>query len=128
MRIIVCGGRHFRDRLWLYAGLDRLHELAPITELIEGGADGADRFAGEWADAMKISHTVVPARWSAYGKRAGYVRNAEMIELRPDYVLAAPGGPGTAMMVAIAQQRAVPVVMLTNMDVIRSRTGTDPGG
>lgn len=123
MRIIVCGGRDFRDRLWLYAGLDRLHGVNPITHVIEGGAEGADRYAAEWAKQHNIKSTTVQANWGEHGKRAGYLRNVEMADMDPLLVLAAPGGKGTAMMVAIAEQRQIPVAKLAGMDVARSRRG-----
>lgn len=120
MRVIVCGGRDFRNRLWLYAGLDRLHELNPITQVIEGGAEGADRFGGEWARRNGVQLITVPANWRAYGKKAGYLRNVQMADMVPDMVLAAPGGAGTQMMISIAQQRGIPVALLHKMDVLRS--------
>lgn len=119
MRLLVCGGRDFRNRLWLYAGMDRLHGLQPIETVIEGGAEGADRFAGEWARAHGIPLTTVLADWRTHGKKAGYLRNVAMADLRPDIVLAAPGGKGTQMMVVIAAQRGIPVAMLHRMDVSR---------
>ena len=117
MRVLVCGGRDFRSRVWLHAGLDKLHALNPISEVIEGGAEGADRFANEWAREHGIKSTTVPADWKTYGKRAGYVRNARMADMRPAMVLAAPGGKGTNMMVVIAQQKGIPVAMLTYMSL-----------
>ena len=42
MRVLVTGGRTFQDRDWLWAGLDLLHSKRAITEIIEGGATGAD--------------------------------------------------------------------------------------
>lgn len=116
---MVTGGRDFRHREWLWAGLDRLHELSPITHLIEGGADGADRYAGEWAKREGIQHTTVYAQWHVHGKKAGYLRNAQMAEMLPDLVFAAPGGKGTAMMIEIARKQNIRIVYLNKMDVIR---------
>lgn len=118
-RVVVTGGRDFRHRQWLWAGLDRLHELHPITHLIEGGADGADRYAHEWARHNNVLHTTVYARWREHGRKAGYMRNLEMAEMHPDLVFAAPGGRGTEMMVEIAQRMRLRVVYLERMDVIR---------
>lgn len=118
-RVVVTGGRDFRDRYWLWAGLDRLHELVPITHLIEGGAEGADRFAGEWARRANVGHTTVYARWREHGRKAGYMRNLEMAEMHPDLVLAAPGGVGTEMMVSLARGRGLRVIYLAKMDIIR---------
>lgn len=118
-RVVVTGGRDFKHRGWLWAGLDRLHELKPITHLVEGGADGADRYANEWAKRNNILHTTVYARWREHGRKAGYMRNLEMAMLMPDLVFAAPGGRGTQMMVEIARAKGLRVVYLNRMDIVR---------
>lgn len=118
-KVVVTGGRDFRHRQWLWAGLDRLHELKPVTHLIEGGAEGADRYAGEWAKRNNIQHTTVYARWTEHGKKAGYLRNLEMAQMVPDVVLAAPGGRGTQMMIEIARREGLKVIYLDRMGVIR---------
>lgn len=126
-RVVVTGGRDFRHREWLWAGLDRLHELKPITHIVEGGAEGADRYAGEWATRANVLHTTVYARWREHGRKAGYMRNLEMAMLMPDLVLAAPGGRGTQMMVDIAHSKGLRVVYLNRMDIVRpaSEPATD---
>lgn len=129
MRVLVTGGRTFADTAWLHAALDLIHTSAPITEIIEGGAPGADVRAGEWAVRKEIKCTVVPAEWERYsaglkaGQRnpAGAIRNTEMAKLMPDVVLACPGGPGTAHMVGVAQARGLRVIFLEKMPVIRGQ-------
>lgn len=113
--VLVCGGRDFRDRLWLWEGLDMLHSMLNIRGIIEGGAEGADRFAQEWGKHNSLWVATVPAQWDRYGKSAGYQRNVQMLSANPDVVLAAPGGKGTAMMVDLARQKGTPVVLLTAM-------------
>lgn len=120
MKVLVCGGRDFRDREWLYAGLEMLHQVTGgITELIEGGASGADCLAANWAkwkgSYTDLKHTTVKAEWEQYGRRAGMIRNAEMAKLKPDIVLACPGGKGTANMVALAKSKGISVVYLNRM-------------
>ncbi len=119
MRVLVCGGRHFLDVRWLWGALDLLHDRSPITEIIEGGAGGADIRAKWWADRERILCTEVRADWDKHGKSAGYKRNVEMADLRPDIVLATPGGKGTAHMVTIAKDRGLRVIYLEKMPVPR---------
>lgn len=119
MRVLVTGGRTFADRDWLWAGLDLLHSMDPITEIIEGGAPGADVRAGEWACRREIRCTVVPAQWERHGRGAGFIRNAEMAKMQPDVVLACPGGNGTDHMVQVAQAAKIRVVRLEKMPVAR---------
>jgi hypothetical protein len=137
MRVLVTGGRErtsFEDRMWLYAGLDLLHKMGPITEIIEGGAVGFDHHAWNWALWRKgcgdgVKHTQVKAEWEKYsaglkhGQKnpAGAIRNAEMAKLRPDVVLACPGGLGTANMVAAAKRAGLKVILLEKMPVLPTK-------
>lgn len=108
-RIIVCGGRNYNDFIQIDRCLSSLHEKVGIQEIIEGGATGADRMAGSWSKAHGIKVTVMPANWKKYGKSAGAIRNKEMLDMKPDGVVAFPGGIGTANMVSIARKAGVPV-------------------
>ena len=92
MRVIVCGGRDYRDKETLFAVLDGIQ----ITTLIHGGATGADALADAYARARRITSAVFAANWRAHGKSAGPIRNQRMIdEGAPDVVVAFPGGRGT---------------------------------
>lgn len=129
MRVLVTGGRTFQDREWLWAGLNLIHrhpQMGPITEIIEGGAPGADTRAREWAHWNEIVCTTVPAQWEKHGRAAGYIRNSEMAKMRPDLVLACPGGKGTANMVEIAESSKLRLVRLEKMPVVRGATGLSP--
>lgn len=76
MKTIIAGSRSITD----YAVL--LHALTEcdwtVTEVISGGARGADQLGEQFARDFGVPLTVCPANWDRYGKRAGYVRNAEM--------------------------------------------------
>lgn len=89
--------------------LEKAHAVRPITMLIEGGADGADLLAEQWADANGIHYARVPALWHAHGRSAGPRRNEAMLLLSPDGVIAFPGGRGTAHMVRIATEAGIKV-------------------
>lgn len=111
MKILVCGGRDYDEWPKLKTRLDEIHEVTPITEVIHGGADGADRLSGVWARWNNIKETVFKANWKEHGKRAGYLRNAQMLEEgEPDTVVAFKGGKGTAMMIKLAEAAEVKVV------------------
>lgn len=110
MKILVCGGRDFSDRDALFAALDAAHERRPIQVLIHGAARGADSLAGEWADERGVLSAAMKALWEKHGRKAaGPIRNRGMLLLRPDGVIAFPGGSGTADMVAAAREVDVPV-------------------
>lgn len=103
MRVLVCGGRYLNDRKLVFKTLDRFHQRTPISCIIEGGASGADLLAAQWAEANGVRHSRYNANWTAFGRRAGPLRNQSMLdEGKPDLVVAFPGGRGTADMVARA--------------------------
>lgn len=99
MRVLVCGGRDYLDRRAVFRSLDRLMTKRQIVTLIHGSAPGADSLAAEWAKLRGIEQIACPAEWDKHGKRAGPLRNAHMLTLQPDGLVAFPGGRGTADMV-----------------------------
>jgi Protein of unknown function (DUF2493). len=109
MRILVCGSRHFND----YELLSKtLGGIPDITYIIEGEARGADRLSAQWAERMGVPVQRFPADWDHYGKRAGPIRNLQMLrEGKPDMVVAflAPNSRGTKNMIEIAQKAGIPV-------------------
>lgn len=112
MRLLVCGGRDYDNRPFVFEKLDQLHALNPITCVIEGGAKGADRLGREWAISREIPVETYEADWDAHGYSAGPIRNWEMLRKgKPTTVVAFPGGKGTAHMVKIARENDVPVVL-----------------
>jgi UDP-N-acetylmuramoylalanine-D-glutamate ligase len=110
MKVIVCGGREYRNERRMFDFLDRRHAATPISQVIHGGARGADSIALLWATARKIPARCFPADWKAYGKAAGSIRNTQMLAVgAPDLVVAFPGGPGTHNMVSQAAKAGVAV-------------------
>jgi hypothetical protein len=110
MRVLVCGGRDYADRAKVFATLDAIHAETPITMLIQGGARGADKLGFYWACERKVLGCQFNARWDLYGKRAGPIRNGEMLtEGKPDLVVAFSGGSGTANMTSQARAAGVEV-------------------
>lgn len=108
--MIVCGGRDFKDSGHVWDALNSIHEVTPITELMQGGAAGVDRFAEHWAASKRIKWFVCLADWKTYKQAAGPIRNAQMLEWKPDVVIAFPGGVGTQNMVLQARAAGVRVI------------------
>jgi hypothetical protein len=110
VKVLVCGGRDYSNYECARKALDALHALRAISRIIEGGARGGDFLARMWAKDNKVKNQTFPADWETYGKKAGYMRNVQMIEEgKPNFVVAFPGGKGTANMVGIAQNNGVTV-------------------
>lgn len=104
MKVLVCGGRDFRWRNVVDNALDRFDAKHGIDILITGAAKGADQLAENWAKSRQIQYIGVPARWQERGRKAGPIRNSEILDIwRPDCVIAFPGGTGTADMVRKAK-------------------------
>lgn len=113
MRVLVCGGRDYTDSAFVDFVLDTIHARKPITLIIHGCANGADTFAGQWAEvrAGDVTSFGVPADWKKHGSRAGPVRNRLMLELgKPDLVIAFEGGAGTRDMTTAAVAAGVKVL------------------
>ncbi|AWL03387.1 DUF2493 domain-containing protein [Massilia oculi] len=111
MKLLVCGGRDFKNVSRVRHVLHAIHAKRAVTLLIEGGAAGADRLAREWAVENGIPVQTFQADWKAHGKAAGPIRNGRMInEGKPDGVCAFPGGRGTANMVEQALEAGIKVM------------------
>lgn len=114
MRVLVCGGRNYYNKLSVKRTLDELHAKQPITCIIQGAATGADFLAKHWAVAyggpgMKVEE--YKADWAGQGRSAGPKRNVMMLNAsRPDLVVAFPGGKGTAHMVRKAKAAGLTVI------------------
>lgn len=110
LRVIVCGGRNWRDRLSVHAALEKLNASRGIAAVIQGGAAGVDTFAAEWGFDRGVPVGTYNADWRAHGKGAGPIRNQRMLdEAAPDGVVAFPGGRGTADMVRRADAAGIKV-------------------
>ncbi len=107
-RILVCGGRDFDDWHMLDQELSTWGEF----QLVEGGATGADFLAKVWVKWKQLPTPLTfKADWEAHGKAAGGIRNQKMLDAgKPDFVIAFPGGRGTADMVRRAEAAGVKVV------------------
>lgn len=106
MRVLVCGGRDYKDIDKVIEVLSNIHP----TSVIHGNAAGADDLADIWSRANEIPVIPFSADWGKFGKKAGTIRNKQMLEEgKPDLVIAFPGGKGTANMVQLAKEAGIEV-------------------
>ena len=113
MRVIICGGRDFTAVNSAWRALDFLDRDLRIATVIEGGAMGADRVGREWALARQKQVITFPADWENHGRKAGPIRNQEMIDQgRPDAVVFFPGGRGTEDMVRRAKAADIRLIAM----------------
>lgn len=92
-----------------FAVLDAVHKQTPITCVVHGAASGADMMGERWAYQRRIPSEAHHAQWKEHGRKAGPMRNTEMLCSGADMVVAFPGGRGTADMVRQARKAGVPV-------------------
>lgn len=118
MIVLVTGGRDYADRDQVRKTLDAVHKEHHIRLLVHGCATGADTLANIWAMERGIQPAGCPALWDFYKKMAGSMRNGAMILLRPELVVAFPGGDGTANMVGQAKQAHIRVIYAVNQDLV----------
>ena len=124
-RILVTGSREFSDYtticLELGAVMKRLiatEGTCPDVIVVHGAAKGADTLAERAARAFGMGTEPHPADWDGYGRRAGFIRNAEMVSLGADLALAfykqGAGNKGTDHCAKLAEKAGIPTRRITD--------------
>jgi hypothetical protein len=111
MRTIIAGSRSVTDyEVLMSAMMATAEEGWEITQVISGGAAGADKLGEEFARICELPLRVFPADWKSHGKAAGVIRNIEMAQ-NADALVALWDGQskGTAHMIRIAKERGLKV-------------------
>lgn len=110
-RILVTGSRDWDDVSTIFNALNHLMKRwgTNIT-VVHGGAKGADTIAGQWTGVQFVGEEVHPADWNQYGKRAGFIRNSEMVNLGADICLAfiKNNSKGATMCADLAEKADIP--------------------
>ena len=111
MKVLICGSCGVNDlRLIVRAikesGFD-------VKEIVSGGASGVDSLAEGYALAKNIPIRVFKPDWKTYGRRAGIVRNSEMVK-EADAVIAIWDGTskGTKSSIDFAKKENKPIFVL----------------
>lgn len=115
-RVLVTGSRDWVDRLAIERVMDRFDLLLPRPITLVSGhcPTGADFIAEQHARALGWDIELYPADWETHGKRAGYLRNKEMVDAGADIVIAfiLNASRGGLMTVKLAKEAGLPVRML----------------
>ena len=77
MKLAIVGSRNFEDYSLLCKILKKYEN---ISEIVSGGARGADTLAEKYAHDNNIKMKVFKAEWNKWGKRAGPIRNKKIWE------------------------------------------------
>lgn len=113
MKVLITGDRDWDDDFPIdvvIAGLRSL--IGDHLVILHGAAKGADNLADQWKwNGVEVQP--YPADWATYGKRAGPIRNRQMLDQQPDLVVAFHDrlefSRGTKDCVAEAGRRGIPV-------------------
>lgn len=131
MRVLVTGSRDWRDRRVIYQAL-LVNVVEPHWEkgydgeghfidwvpprdfvLVHGDCPtGADAIADDWGISHFLHVERHPADWERLGKRAGFVRNAEMVMRGADLCLAfiKNNSRGASMTADLAEKAGIKTV------------------
>ena len=111
MKLIIAGSRTFTDYQLLCQTL--APERHRITEVLHGGARGADQLGFRWALKHHIRSRCFAADWERLGRSAGRRRNHQMAQAG-DLLIAFWDGrsPSTRHIISCMQQLGKPVVVV----------------
>jgi hypothetical protein len=117
-RVLITGSRTWTDKTAIYAALDGVLAEHPSLTVVYGACpQGADAIALSWVmdrwtfQEAQVAHEAHPADWRTHGKRAGMIRNAEMVKSGPDLCLAfiKAESPGATHCASLAAKAGVSV-------------------
>lgn len=78
MKTIIAGSRTVHSQRLIDQAMEE--SGFEVTEVVSGGARGADHLGEMWAVRHKIPIKRFPANWDRYGRGAGMIRNTEMVK------------------------------------------------
>lgn len=105
--VLVFGGRKYADYYFLSKCM---LTIAPdIGIVVQGNAEGADKFAKQWCHDNNVHCASVPALWEGKGLVAGTNRNSAMLLLGITKAVMFPGGTGTIDMYTKCFLAGIPV-------------------
>jgi len=108
MKILVCGSRDFSDFARLKATLcDLIDDMSQVV-ILSGCARGADSLGEKFAEENGIPVERFPADWNKFGRRAGFIRNKEMVD-KADMTIAfhINHSRGTAHTIALSREKGI---------------------
>jgi hypothetical protein len=114
MKLIIAGSRNLHPSRWVLSRslleFPRAGEI--VDEILVGGADGVDICAEEWAVSRRIPVRSFFPDWDTHGKKAGPIRNGQMVR-EADGLIAFWDGVsrGTANVISQAKNKGIPILV-----------------
>jgi len=128
MKLLITGSRKWTD----YDLIETIINKIKPKLIIHGGCEGADLLADQVANTFFYSKKVFLADWATLGKKAGPIRNQQMINEKPDTCVVFHEDPnlgtGTRDCVTRCLQNGIPVrlFLLQNGQIIKNKVRLDP--
>ena len=118
MNALICGDRKWSNTKLILSCVKSLYYEMGYDTLVEGEARGADTIARKCAELIGMKVLKFPANWDKHGKRAGPIRNQQMLdEGKPDLVVAFHNNieqsKGTKDMVNRAKKANIPIYVIS---------------
>lgn len=127
IRVVVTGSRNWSNLMPIISVVSLLSETNKVVEVIHGDARGVDKFFAHESRRFGIPKiTTVPAIWNKHSdvcgpphskdlicRRAGYMRNQKMVDMKPDLCIAfnKNNSKGTSMMISICEKAGIPTIV-----------------
>ena len=111
-RIAIVGSRTFNDFRLMADKLNAILRYQKVEYILSGGARGADSLARVYAQRAGLNFRLFPADWDKHGKKAGFLRNYQMLEDCTHVVAfldSRNSSPGTQHMIEIAVEGQKPI-------------------
>lgn len=122
MKVLITGSRSWTDYRTIVEAFQKIISDSPVTLISGNCPQGADFLCEKAAKELGWDIELYPADWDKYGKRAGFLRNTEMVELGAELCLAFihNDSKGASMTVRLAKAKGIPVVEYHRNDLINS--------
>ena len=122
-RVLITGSRDWDDRRavdvaimdWFNLGFYLEGRSPKDITLVSGGCPtGADRMGELIGNILGFNVEVHPADWKTHGKRAGFIRNSEMVKLGADICFAfiKNGSRGASHTAGLAEKAGIPIIRI----------------
>jgi len=120
MRVLITGSRSWTDYETIKTAFE---ELGNGHTLVSGNCpQGADFLCEKAAEELGWEIELYPADWNQHGKKAGFIRNSEMVERGADVCLGFVhnNSKGASMTVRLAKKAGIETFEYQRNDLIDS--------
>lgn len=109
VKLIIAGSRDFNNYELLKKTLDKVKKVFKF-EVVSGKARGADSLGERYARENNLPIAEFPADWDTHGKKAGFLRNADMADYADGCIVFWDGvSKGTQHMINLAKEKGIQI-------------------